>query len=140
MARRPAFQGAERQGQDLAIDRVAEIGVDLGADPVQHAAARLPQHEVEQQRNRHAGDQGLQGRHTGVRHHAVIDLQHEDRHAQHDEIEEERVEQQLLPDAAEGPPQQLSPGPLGARHCAVYPETWMSSAATLPGSTCATTV
>ena len=77
-----AFQGAQRQGGDFIVERAAEGDVDSELHPLQHAASRLANYEIEHQRRQDADQQGIKRADTMAEDHAGIDLQDEDRHRQ----------------------------------------------------------
>jgi hypothetical protein len=100
---RARLERAQRQPGDLVVELAAEIGVDAERHALHEAAPPLAQREVERDRDRHADGEALERRQTGVEHHAVIDLEHEDRGRERDDVDEQRENEQLAELAEEGP-------------------------------------
>jgi hypothetical protein len=78
-----------RQVHHLLEQLLRQLRVELAPDFVDEARASDPQHEVEQQRNHHAGREHPQGRHRLVRDHAVVDVHREQRHREREQVDDQ---------------------------------------------------
>ena len=81
-----AIARLQRQADQRVVDAVADGLVEAGADPHQNAAADQIEHAERCVKRGRDGDQGDQGRHAVARQHPVIDLQHEDRAGEHQDV------------------------------------------------------
>ncbi len=94
------LQHPQRQAHDLVVERAADGYVERDGDRLEDAAPRLTQHVVEQDDDRHADHQPLQRADARMEDDAVVDLQHEDRRGQRQQIHEQRDEQRIAERAA----------------------------------------
>ena len=85
-----ALQGAQRQRGDLIVKRAPKSDVDSKRHPLQHAAARLANNEIEHHRRQNADQQGIKRADAVTKDDSGIDLQYKYRHRQRQQIDEQR--------------------------------------------------
>ena len=85
-----AFERAQRQGGDFVVERTPQRDIDSERHPLQHAAARLANDEIEQKRRQDADQQAIKRTDAVTKDDAGIDLQDEYRHRQRQQVDEQR--------------------------------------------------
>ena len=86
------FGRGDCAGQDRPQHPRVELGLEPGAGAGEHAAPRMVQNPHHQEEEGHDADERDQRRLRARRHHPVVDLEHEERPGQHQNVDEDAEE------------------------------------------------
>lgn len=76
----------DRKTHNGVVDTAAQRRIERHADPTQQANADEVQAALQEEQDDHQHGQADEGRHAAARQHAVIDLEHEHRSCQHQDV------------------------------------------------------
>jgi hypothetical protein len=96
-AGRAAGPGRHARGERLVEDGARHLQVDPPRDGLEHAGSERPEREVEHQRDPHAEGERPERHERRIRDHPVVDVHHEDRHGEREQVDAERRRDHLRP-------------------------------------------